>query len=154
MTAQDTMPPGTLARFLATAIDSCGLCLPGQAGPLTRMRSVTLALLQAWSEGDEPAPYRMLCHLVDLLGDRRAISWMVSCDEAWDRDSARTMVGRCVQDLAHAEQRLAVTQALEWLEQPLVLSTHDPASSGEEPQEPASAPALRTPTAKRKLGGD
>lgn len=160
MTDPQGLPAGPLVRFLGAAIDSCGLALPAQTAPLARMRQVTLALLQAWSEGEEPAPYRMLCHVIDGLGDRQAISWMAACEEPWDTKSARRMVGRSIRDLPRPAQRLAVSQALEWLEQPLIPTTPVSAASPAAPEqtrgtgEPASAPVPGTRAAKRKNAKD
>ncbi len=134
--------PGSIDPLLAVAIDSCGRALGAQtsAAPLARMQSVTRALLETWAAERETAPYRTLARLIERLSDGPAISWLAREGFPWGRAQTRSLVDLCMRDLSRPGDRLAIAQALEWLEQPLVpVSPTSPASP--EAHEPASAPA-------------
>lgn len=134
--------PGAIDLLLALAIDHCGRALGARtsAAPLARMQSITWALLETWASERETAPYRTLARLIERLSDDRAISWLAREGIPWGRAQTRSMVDLCVRNLRRPGDRLAVAQALEWLDQPLVpVSPTSPASPEE--HEPASAPA-------------
>lgn len=142
MTRSSGQASRAIDPLLAVAIDHCGRALGARtsASPLARMQSITRALLETWASEREPAPYPTLARLIERLSDGRAISWLAREGIPWSRAQTRSLVDLCMRDLSRPDDRLAIAQALEWLEQALVpVSPASPASP--EGHEPSSAPA-------------
>jgi len=107
---------GAIARCLAAAIDSCGHALPPTTPAAARMHAVASALLQAWAEQPEPAPYLMMAQLITCLGNREAISWLGGAggaDVHWDQVHAASLIMNCIDDLETSEHRQAARRALD-----------------------------------------
>jgi hypothetical protein len=146
---------GAIARCLAAAIDSCGHALPPTTPAAARMHAVASALLQAWAEQPEPAPYLMMAQLITCLGNREAISWLGGAggaDVHWDQVHAASLIMNCIDDLETSEHRQAARRALDHhLRSAGGMQVRDqPMAEGVS----ASARVDGTPSAKRKGLGE
>ena len=104
---------GAIARCLAAAIDSCGHALPASITPAARLQAIALALLQAWAEGQERAPYPIMAQLIICLGNREAMSWLGESGADWNQVHAAGLLMNSIDDLETSEHRQAARGALD-----------------------------------------
>ncbi len=107
---------GAIARCLSAAIDGCGHALPAATLPAARMHAIASALLQAWAERQEPAPYQMMAQLIISLGNCEAITWLpgaVGAGGHWDAAHAARLIVNCIEDLETSEHRQAARRAID-----------------------------------------
>ncbi len=104
---------GAIARCLAATIDGAGHALPASITPAARIQAIALALLQAWAEAQEYAPYPMMAQLIVCLGNREAISWLGESGADWNQVHAAGLLMNSIDDLETSEHRQAARRALD-----------------------------------------